>query len=78
MEDWCLEPVVASCKLWHWRNIQRGSCNFWQRAVACRSPRLGGVGVVPGTIVGGAIGGVVGTFGGGYLGTLSVDKVYGR
>ena len=38
---------------------------------------FGGVGVVPGTIVGGAIGGVVGTFGGGWLGTRTVDIIYG-
>lgn len=56
----------------------KGQLQLLAKSCCVRSPRFGGVGVVPGTIVGGAIGGVVGTFGGGYLGTLSVDKVYGR
>ena len=38
----------------------------------------GSVGAVPGAIIGGIIGGVGGAFGGSYLGTLSVDKAYGR
>ena len=36
------------------------------------------IGAVPGAVIGGIIGGVGGSFGGSYLGTLSVDKVYGR
>lgn len=38
----------------------------------------GSIGAVPGAVIGGIIGGVGGSFGGSYLGTLSVDKVYGR
>ena len=38
----------------------------------------GSIGAVPGAIIGGIIGGVCGSFGGSYLGTLSVDKAYGR
>ena len=38
----------------------------------------GNIGAVPGAVIGGIIGGVGGSFGGSYLGTLSVDKVYGR
>ncbi len=38
----------------------------------------GSIGAVPGAVIGGIIGGVGGAFGGSYLGTLSVDKAYGR
>ena len=53
----------------------------WAGALA--SLKIGGmiggsIGAVPGTVIGGIIGGVGGSFGGSYLGTLSVDKVYGR
>ena len=53
------------------------AATFGKELLRAGSPRLGSVGVVPGTIVGGAIGGVVGTFGGGWLGTRTVDIIYG-
>ncbi len=36
---------------------------------------FGGVGAIPGTLIGGAVGGIIGTYGGGWLATSSVDMI---